>query len=155
MKYFQAPDTYQGHTPTLYLAGPVQYGGWRTFLAEQLGASHWVLLDPTRNNYADLDGPQRRAQIEWEVAHLRRATAAAFWLAPPTPCSMTLMELGIWASTGKPLFVAIHSRYGQDEEVRMRLAVLQPQVRVVSSLAGLAQQLFDYACDTNPARMTA
>lgn len=48
-----------------------------------------------------LDEPKFREQVEWELDGLERADVIATWFAPDTKAPITLLELGLFARSGK------------------------------------------------------
>jgi len=81
-------------------------------------------------------------QIRWEFHRLRMIKNILFWFPKETLCPITLYELGaavqhFW----KTLFVGTHPEYQRRLDVETQLSLLRPEVRVVSSLEQLAEQV--------------
>jgi len=92
----------------VFLAGSIEMGvadNWQERLLARLG--HGVVaLNPRRENWdaswkQSIDEPQFREQVEWELDGLERADLIAMWFAPDTKAPITLLELGLFARSGK------------------------------------------------------
>jgi len=67
-----------------------------------------VVLNPRRENWdatwrQSIEEPKFREQVEWELDGLERADVIAIWFAPDTKAPITLLELGLFARSGKVL----------------------------------------------------
>jgi hypothetical protein len=102
-----------------------------------------AVLNPRRDEWDDsweqsIDNPQFREQVEWELEGQERATAVAMYFAPDTRAPITLLELGLFARTGKVIVCcpAGYWRRGNVEVVCRRYGVM-----MVEDLAALADEL--------------
>ncbi len=142
MRYIECPDTYPGPERTLFMAGGITgCPDWQLELAALLADTEWALLNPRRRNFPQHDPAAVEAQIKWEHAHLRAASAILFWFPSETLCPITLYELGTWSMTDKPLFLGIHPAYPRRLDVEIQTRLVRPEVDIVHSLAALAAQL--------------
>lgn len=141
MKYIEAPDNFTGSEPSLFLAGGITgTANWqKDVLLPLLADSHWTILNPRREFFLDTPTAARE-QIEWEYAHLRRATARLFWFPPETLCPMSLFELGAWSGSSDPLFVGVHPDYRRRRDIEIQLSLARPDVNIVTTLSELAAQ---------------
>jgi hypothetical protein len=109
--YPPVPWTAPPGTRTVFLAGSIEMGGadeWQTRLVASLAERRpdVVALNPRRKSWdsswrQSIDEPQFREQVEWELDGLERADAIAMWFAPDTKAPVTLLELGLFARSGK------------------------------------------------------
>lgn len=97
---------------TLFLAGSIEMGvaeDWQArLIAELEGKStrDLVVLNPRREEWdaswrQSIDEPKFREQVEWELDGLERADSIAMWFVPETRSPITLLELGLFARSGK------------------------------------------------------
>ena len=111
MKTIKAPQPYvfEPRTPSLFLAGSIEMDtaeAWQRAFEEALVDTEVTVLNPRRD---DWDGSWRqsvedenfRTQVEWELVALERATVIAMHFDPATKSPITLLELGLFASSGR------------------------------------------------------
>jgi hypothetical protein len=102
------PWTPRQNVSTVFLAGSIEMGAapdWQTELTRALGVDA-TFLDPRRAEWdsswrQSIDEPQFRGQVEWELDGLERADVIAMWFVPETKSPITLLELGLFARSGK------------------------------------------------------
>jgi hypothetical protein len=95
--------------PSLFLAGSIEMGaadGWQERLIAALGDLDVVILNPRRRAWdsswkQSIHEPQFREQVEWELSGLERASLIAVYFAPDTKAPVTLLELGLFARSGR------------------------------------------------------
>jgi Nucleoside 2-deoxyribosyltransferase like len=95
--------------PSVFLAGSIEMGqaeNWQARFEEGLRAADITILNPRRDAWdatwvQRIDHPQFRAQVEWELAAQERATLIAIYFAPAAKSPVTLLELGLFARSGK------------------------------------------------------
>jgi hypothetical protein len=93
----------------VFLAGSIEMGvaeDWQARLATDLADVDAVGLNPRRDEWdaswrQSIDEPKFREQVEWELAGLERADVIAMWFAPDTKSPITLLELGLYARSGR------------------------------------------------------
>jgi hypothetical protein len=96
-------------TPSVFLAGSIEMGtaeNWQSEMARLLDDLPIVLLNPRRDEWAvdweqSITNPPFREQVEWELAGLEQATLIAMYFAPNTKAPVTLLEMGLFARSGK------------------------------------------------------
>ena len=95
--------------PTLFLAGSIEQGAaedWQAKVVTTLSPLGLIFLNPRREEW-DASWEQRmafapfREQVEWELDALARADLILMHFAPATKAPITLLELGLFASSGK------------------------------------------------------
>ena len=92
----------------VFLAGSIEMGlaeDWQTRLVSRLPPDV-VVLNPRREDWdstwrQSIDDPRFREQVEWELDGLERADLVAMWFALETKAPITLLELGLFARSGK------------------------------------------------------
>jgi hypothetical protein len=97
--------------PRVFLAGSIEMGtasDWQTRVADALRAFEVLILNPRRNAWdasweQTIRNPQFREQVEWELAAQETADVIAMYFAPETKAPITLLELGLFAASGKLL----------------------------------------------------
>ncbi len=79
---------------------------WQSSVEETLRPDDVVVLNPRRDEWDDswaqtIVNPRFREQVEWELAGQEMATVIAMYFAPETKAPITLLELGLFAHSGK------------------------------------------------------
>jgi Nucleoside 2-deoxyribosyltransferase like len=95
--------------PSVFLAGSIEMGqaeAWQVHFEEGLRGAEITILNPRRDDWDSswvqrIDNPQFRAQVEWELAGQEAATLIAIYFVPSTKAPVTLLELGLFARSGK------------------------------------------------------
>ena len=124
----------QGHEPSIFLAGSIEMGRaarWQDELIEHLSDLSALALNPRRDawdaSWAQTTGnPEFVAQVEWELAALEAATVIAMYLYPETLAPISLLELGLFARSGRMIVCCPDGfhRKGNVEVVCRRYGVL-------------------------------
>jgi hypothetical protein len=94
---------------SVFLAGSIEMGQaepWQAVLEQALADEDIVILNPRRDEWdasweQSIHSPHFRGQVEWEPAGQELATLIAMYFAPATKAPITLLELGLFARTGK------------------------------------------------------
>jgi hypothetical protein len=95
--------------PSLFLAGSIEMGRatrWQDTLIEQLRDLDLLVFNPRRDAWdasweQRSDNPVFRAQVDWELDALEQATLVVLYLDPATTAPISLLELGLFARSGK------------------------------------------------------
>jgi Nucleoside 2-deoxyribosyltransferase like len=94
----------------IFLAGSIEMGradNWQERVARELSdIPNLIVLNPRRDDWDDswvqsINDPQFREQVEWEIAALEMADVIIMYFAPDTKAPVTLLELGLFARSGK------------------------------------------------------
>ncbi len=93
----------------VFLAGSIEMGSagpWQAEVERALADLPVVILNPRRDEWdsswaQSISNPQFRGQVEWELNGLHRADAIAMHFDPATKAPITLLELGLFATSGK------------------------------------------------------
>lgn len=94
---------------SLFLAGSIEMGQaelWQTEVERALVDEEAVILNPRRDRWdasweQSIRNPLFRDQVEWELSGQELATLIAMFFAPATKAPITLLELGLFARSGK------------------------------------------------------
>lgn len=97
----------------VFLAGSIEEGAaaaWQRDVVAALADADWTVLTPRRRNWDPTweqraDKPEFRSQVEWELAGQERADAILLYFDPATRSPVSLLELGLFARSGKLLVV--------------------------------------------------
>jgi hypothetical protein len=128
--------------PSLFLAGSIEMGRaapWQAAVEAALRDRDVTILNPRREEWDDtwvqsITNPQFREQVEWELEAQERADRIALYFAPDTRAPVTLLELGLFARSGK-LAVCCPDGYWRKGNVEMVCA--RYGVPLVGALADL------------------
>lgn len=104
-----APLDFGPDARSVFLAGSIDMGRaepWQAEVERALAGEDVVVLNPRRDEWdagwvQSIQNPTFREQVEWELAGQERATLIAMHFAPASQASITLLELGLFARSGK------------------------------------------------------
>jgi Nucleoside 2-deoxyribosyltransferase like len=104
-----APLGLLGGDRSLFLAGSIEMGQaepWQEEVEQALADEEVVILNPRRDEWdasweQSIHNPSFREQVEWELSGQEVATVIAMYFAPATRAPITLLELGLFARSGK------------------------------------------------------
>ena len=134
--------------PSIFLAGSIEMGratDWQRQVEQAVAHRDITVLNPRRDAWdaswaQDLSNPQFVEQVEWELAAQERADRILMYFAPTTQAPITLLELGLFARSGK-LVVCCPPGYwrkGNVDIVCARYGV--PQLPALADLCAYAAQ---------------
>ena len=144
MRYIKSLEIYEPipSDTSIFLAGGIAGApDWQQDIANMLGDTRLVLLNPRRENFPIDDPGAALKQIVWEYEHLRKASAILFWFPCETFCPIALYELGTWSMTDKSIFVGLHPEYKRRQDVEIQMMLVRPGVEIVYSVRDLANQV--------------
>ncbi|KAH6618696.1 hypothetical protein C7974DRAFT_35246 [Boeremia exigua] len=95
--------------PSVILYGSIEpnpAADWQTSLAASLSDLPVEILNPRCDAWdstwiEDISDLRFKEQVEWEMDHAKVADVIAFYFKPGTLTPITLLELGMYAGTGK------------------------------------------------------
>jgi hypothetical protein len=127
---------------SLFLAGSIEMGlaePWQTRVELALADLDIALLNPRRDDWDSsweqcIHHARFREQVEWELTAQEQATLIAMYFAPATKAPITLLELGLFARSGK-LIVCCPDGYWRKGNVEV--VCVRYGVPLVADLAGL------------------
>lgn len=144
-------------TPSVFLAGSIEMGhatNWQQQVEAALQRYPITIFNPRRDDWdatwaQAITNPQFVAQVEWELDAQTQADRILMYFAPETQAPITLLELGLFAQTGK-LVVCCPPGYWRKGNVDVVCARYQiPQVATLDVLCADAEQ---WIRDTTSAR---
>lgn len=106
-----SPLSLAGERPSVFLAGSIEMGtagDWQADFERALADLDVTILNPRRDEWdatwvQSIDNRPFREQVEWELAGQEQATVIAMYFAPETKAPITLLELGLFARSGKAI----------------------------------------------------
>lgn len=101
----------QEYPKSVFLAGSIEMGkavDWQSKATEKL--KNFIILNPRRDDWdssweQSINNPQFFEQVSWELDCLERADHILLYFAQETMSPISLLELGLFASTGKLVVV--------------------------------------------------
>ena len=105
MLTIKAPQSFLGSPhPRVFLAGSIEMGkatNWQAWITEQLRKFDGTILNPRRSDWdsswkQEINNPQFRQQVEWELDALNIANLILFYFEPGTKSPISLLELGLF-----------------------------------------------------------
>lgn len=104
-----APQPYKPEgEKSVFLSGSIDKGRptWQTRLSSALSALPITILNPHRTDWdstwvEDISDERFRKQVEWELDMMEAADVIAVYFSPDAQAPITLLELGLFARTGK------------------------------------------------------
>ena len=109
MVEIKAPGDYtkHRHLPTVFIAGSIEMGvaeRWQEKVVAGLKDQKVLILNPRRDDWKsewrqDIDHPEFREQVEWELNAIDDAKIIVFYFSPETKSPITLLELGMQATS--------------------------------------------------------
>lgn len=99
-----------GNRFTVFLAGSIEMGkavNWQAKIEKELSMFDNVcLLNPRRDDWdstwkQEITSPQFNQQVNWELDALEKSDLIVFYFSPETQSPITLLELGLFARSGK------------------------------------------------------
>ncbi|KAF2277584.1 uncharacterized protein EI97DRAFT_375315 [Westerdykella ornata] len=120
------PAKYVIKSPSVVLYGSVEVGiapSWQDKLAASLSSLPIAVLNPLREDWdktwiEDISFPKFREQVEWEMDCAKVADIIAFYFGPGSLAPISLLELGMYAATGK-VVVCCHPNYEKKGNIQM------------------------------------
>jgi hypothetical protein len=132
--------------PSVFLAGSIDMGlaePWQAYLEEVFSPLELAVLNPRRDDWdsswkQELTNPPFVEQVQWELEAQERASLIVMYFAPQSQAPITLLELGLFAHTGKMLVCCPEGywRKGNVDVVCQRYGI--PQVSDLEMLGRVA-----------------
>lgn len=121
IKVITAPEPFYDWNGGMFLAGTIDNGNsidWQEHLINTLnendnfvnGYIHETIINPRRKNWnasieQSINNPELFQQMSWEKEGLTRANKILFNFLSSSKSPITLLELGLWANSGKCLVI--------------------------------------------------
>ncbi|KAF8187960.1 hypothetical protein K438DRAFT_2150028 [Mycena galopus ATCC 62051] len=108
-RVLKAPEHVTVSGKSIFLAGSIEMGAvedWQTALTAKLAHLPITILNPRRDTWdgswvQDISNPTFKEQVDWELDSQDRADVFALFFHPDTKAPISLLELGLYASSGK------------------------------------------------------
>jgi hypothetical protein len=121
----KAPQRLPPDRCSVFLAGSIDMGkaaSWQEVVTSALAHLPVAILNPRRDEWdaslQDTSDDRFRDQVEWELDHLDSCDVIAMYFDPNGPAPISLLELGLYASTGK-LIVCCPEGYWRRRNVQI------------------------------------
>ncbi|KAF2792774.1 hypothetical protein K505DRAFT_325923 [Melanomma pulvis-pyrius CBS 109.77] len=132
--------------PSVILYGSIEQNtavDWQTALASSLSDLPIAILNPRRDDWdsswvEDISFPKFKEQVEWEMDYAQVADVIVFYFAPGTLTPVTLLELGMYAGTGKAVVCCPPGFYKRGN---VQIVCLRYGVPFIESLDELKEQV--------------
>lgn len=122
-KFYVAPqvdDTEDNIGRRIFLAGTIDMGNssdWQNTLISRLSDDRYqnlniTIYNPRRDKELNVDDQEE--QIRWELNHLDKADVILVNILPDSKSPITLMEIGLYANSGKLVVVCPKEFYRYD-----------------------------------------
>ncbi|MEM7479058.1 MAG: nucleoside 2-deoxyribosyltransferase domain-containing protein [Planctomycetota bacterium] len=143
------PSTLESIDPScsVFLAGSIEKGhaeDWQSVVTHSLSDLDLTILNPRRDEWdatweQSIHNARFRVQVEWELDAQERAGLIAMYFAPSTRAPTTLLELGLFARSGKTIVCCPDGywRKGNVEIVCRKFGV--PLVETLDEFVGLVR----------------
>lgn len=146
-KFYVAPqvdDTEDNIGRRIFLAGTIDMGNssdWQNTLISRLSDDRYqnlniTIYNPRRDKEFNVDDQEE--QIRWELNHLDKADVILVNILPDSKSPITLMEIGLYANSGKLVVVCPKEFYRYDnvrivcEKYNIPLYNLPGQVKITN-----------------------
>lgn len=110
------------HTETVFLAGTIDNGdstNWQEELIELCKYKDITFFNPRRKDWKEeLSNKELEYQIKWEQDHLDQADKIVMCLLDNSKSPISLLELGLYAQSGK-LLVFCNKEFYRYDNVRL------------------------------------
>jgi hypothetical protein len=148
MKIIEAPNSLDGiEGKSLFLAGSIEMGTaveWQKHIIAEMANVPGTILNPRRSDWdpsweQKITNPKFVEQVTWELDALERADIIVFYFDPNTKSPITLMELGLFAKSDKPLYACCPDGFWRKGNVDILCA--RYTIAQFSSLSSLTNTL--------------
>ena len=133
--------------PWVFLAGSIEMGqaeNWQGYISDVLRPYTLTILNPRRDDWDNsweqsIDNPKFREQVEWELRAVADADLILMHFEANTKSPITLLELGLFASSKHRLIVHCPEGYWRKGNVDIVCKLWKiPQVGTLKDLAEIA-----------------
>ncbi|KAH9874996.1 hypothetical protein J1614_004484 [Plenodomus biglobosus] len=143
---YKPPRRPQIDRPSVILYGAIVSDpdkDWQTNLTASLSDLPVAVLNPRRDDWdvswiEDITFPKFKEQVEWEMDYAQVADIIAFYFAPGAKTPITLLELGMYAGTGKVLVCCPEGFYKRGN---VQMVCSRYGIELLDSLDELSQKL--------------
>lgn len=134
-----------GNVFRVFLSGSIETAGafsWQEKLEDIFGESTDILLlNPRRDDWdkswiEDIEDSRFRHQVNWELDAMDAADLIVMYFAPGTQSPVTLLELGLYAGSGK---LAVCCSAGFSHKGNVDIVCTRYKIEQVQDIAGLKE----------------
>ena len=94
---------------TIFVAGTIEMGNsedWQSKVIHLIDEDRFVIFNPRRPDWdsswsQEFTNPQFNGQVNWELNALEKSDIILMYFAPSSKSPISLLELGLFAHTGK------------------------------------------------------
>lgn len=112
-RHIKAPNRVPLGVSCVFLAGSIEMGearDWQAQIADILAPTPWSVLNPRRDDWdstweQSIENEKFCEQVRWELAAMEHADRILMYFDPKTKAPITLLELGLFADSGKLIVV--------------------------------------------------
>jgi hypothetical protein len=112
---------------SVFLAGSIDMGAavnWQEAVTKALADKPVVIYNPRRDDWdsswvQSINDPQFNEQVTWELEHLEKADIICYYFDPAGKAPITLMELGLFAMSGKDIVVCCPEGFWRRGNIEM------------------------------------
>jgi len=109
----------QNNYKTVFLAGTIDMGSSEDWQKDVAGyfeedTGNWILFNPRQENWDPNRENEMDYQVNWELSHLEDADFILMNFLPESKSPITLLELGLFAKTGKLHVICPENFYRYD-----------------------------------------
>lgn len=138
------------HGPILFLAGSIEMGAapcWQDDVITRLSCFQGHILNPRRDDWdaswvQSASNPQFRAQVDWELEGLESASRVLLYLHPGTQSPISLLELGLLASSGPKTVICCPDGFWRKGNVE--IVAMRHNIAVYNSLDNALEDITDW-----------
>lgn len=115
----ELPEGVLSSCTSIFLAGTIDMGGSRDWQAETIdllraSAGRYVVFNPRQKVWDPEREGEMDYQVNWELSHLEQADVILMNFLPESKSPITLLELGLFARSGKLRVVCPQEFYRYD-----------------------------------------
>ena len=115
MEHIKAPNSTEGKSKTIFLAGSIEMGRaikWQDEVANRLKDTDFTIINPRRDDWDSsweqkISNPEFFEQVNWELDNIDKSEVIVVYFDPNTQSPITLLELGRVSALENKLAIVI------------------------------------------------
>jgi hypothetical protein len=153
MKHIKSPERYYNDSIfiSVFLGGSIEMGladPWQDRLVNEFKDADIRFLNPRRDDWdsswvQEASNPQFSQQVNWELDALDYSDLIVFYFDPDTKSPITLMELGLYAASGKVIIVCCPDEFWRKGNVE--IVCQRYGIKMVNNFDELVIELKNFA----------
>lgn len=132
--------------PSVFLAGSIEMGkaeNWQAKIEKELKDLDILILNPRRDDWdsswkQSISNSKFREQVEWELEAQEKSNIIALNLVAGTKSPITLLELGLFAGTGK---LIVHCPRGFWRKGNVDIVCRRYKIRQVNNIEEFIEKI--------------